>query len=243
MLSVMAGPDEWDRTSLEGAPQDYVGALALGVRGLRVAFSPDLGGLAVDAEVATVVREAAHVFDGLGCVVEEVKPGFADSHDLIRCMWSAHEAGIYAQYLPRWRDRMDPGLVACIEDGLRYSMVEYVEARGRKFAFWDSVRPIFEKYDLLLTPTISVAAFPVGRLNPEHWPQHPWTGSAGPRSATRSTSRDSRPRRFPPGSPRLACRSACRSSAAASPTSPCCRRRRPSKPRARGESADPRSIN
>ena len=174
MLSVMAGPDEWDRTSLEGTPQDYVGALARGVGGLRVAFSPDLGGLAVDAEVATVVREAAHVFDGLGCVVEEVKPGFADSHDLIRCMWSAHEAGIYAQYLPRWRDRMDPGLVACIEDGLRYSMVEYVEARGRKFAFWDSVRPLFEKYDLLLTPTISVAAFPVGRLNPADWPQHPW---------------------------------------------------------------------
>src|SRR5712691_11038861 len=174
MLSVIAGPDEWDRTSLEGAPQDYVRALARGVGGLRVAFSPDLGGLAVDVEVATVVREAARVFDGLGCVVEEVKPGFADSHGLIRCMWSAHEAGIYAQYLPRWRDRMDPGLVACIEDGLRYSMVEYVEARGRKFAFWDSVRPLFEKYDLLLTPTTSVAAFPVGRLNPADWPQHPW---------------------------------------------------------------------
>jgi aspartyl-tRNA(Asn)/glutamyl-tRNA(Gln) amidotransferase subunit A len=174
MLSVMAGPDDWDRTSLEAPPEDYVGKLDAGIRGLKVAFSPDLGGFPVDAEVARPVAEAAKAFEGLGCVVEEVKPGFADSHDLIRCLWSAHEAGNYAQYLPRWRDRMDPGLVACIEDGLQYSLVDYVEARGQKLAYWDTVRPLFEKYDLLLTPTLSVVAFPVGRLNPEHWPQHVW---------------------------------------------------------------------
>ena len=174
MLSVMAGPDEWDRTSLETAPDDYAGKLTAGIKGLKVAFSSDLGGFPVDAEVASIVKQAARAFEDLGCVVDEVKPGFADSHDLIRCLWSAHEAGNYAQYLPQWRDRMDPGLVACIEGGLRYSMVDYVEARGQKLAYWDTVRPLFEKFDLLLTPTLSVAAFPVGRLNPEHWRQHAW---------------------------------------------------------------------
>src|SRR5438034_7895317 len=174
MLTVMAGPDEWDRTSLEGAPRDYVGDLGRGIKGLRLAWSPDLDGLAVDADVAAVVRQAVRAFDGLGCVVEEVKPGFADTHELIRCMWSTHEAGNYAQYLREWGKRMDPGLVACIEDGLRYSVVDYIEARGQKFAFWDTVRPLFEKYDLLLTPTTSVAAFPVGQLNPASWPQHAW---------------------------------------------------------------------
>jgi len=174
MLSVMAGPDDWDRSSLEATPDDYVGKLGAGVKGLKVAFSPDLGGFPVDAEVATQVAQAVRAFTDLGCVVDEVKPGFADSHDLIRCLWSAHEAGNYAQYLPQWRDRMDPGLVACIEDGLHCSMVDYIEARAQKLAYWDTVRPLFEKYDLLLTPTLSVGAFPVGRLNPEHWPQHVW---------------------------------------------------------------------
>jgi len=174
MLSVMAGPDDWDRSSLEATPDDYVGKLGAGVKGLKVAFSPDLGGFPVDAEVATQVAQAVRAFTDLGCVVDEVKPGFADSHDLIRCLWSAHEAGNYAQYLPQWRDRMDPGLVACIEDGLHYSMIDYIEARAQKLAYWDTVRPLFEKYDLLLTPTLSVGAFPVGRLNPEHWPQHVW---------------------------------------------------------------------
>src|SRR3989454_3655907 len=75
MLAAMAGPDEGDRTSLEGVPPGYVGSLGRGIEGLRVAFSPHLGRLPVDAAVATVVGQAVRAFDGLGCVVEEVKPG------------------------------------------------------------------------------------------------------------------------------------------------------------------------
>jgi aspartyl-tRNA(Asn)/glutamyl-tRNA(Gln) amidotransferase subunit A len=173
MLGVMAGPDEIDRTSLPDAPADYVGRLRKSVSGLRVAFSPDLDTLRVDPDVAAAVREAVRTFETLGCAVEEVKAGFADSHDMIRVMWNAHEAGNYARYLPEWRDRMDPGLVASIEDGLGVSLVDYIEMRGRKLAYWDSVRPLFERYDLLLTPSLSIAALPVGRINPESWPEPP----------------------------------------------------------------------
>jgi aspartyl-tRNA(Asn)/glutamyl-tRNA(Gln) amidotransferase subunit A len=174
MLGVMAGPDPWDATSLEGAPADYLGDLHRGVRGLRVAFSADLGGLRVDGDVATIVRQAALALQQLGAAVEEVKPGFADTSQLILAMWSMHYAGMYSQYLGQWRSRMDPGLIACIADGLRRSAVDYLDARGKKIAFWDSVRPLFETYDLLLTPTVSVTALPVNRLNPDGWPQHAW---------------------------------------------------------------------
>jgi aspartyl-tRNA(Asn)/glutamyl-tRNA(Gln) amidotransferase subunit A len=174
MLSVMAGPDPWDQTSLEALPADYVGLLDRGVKGRRVAFSPDLDGLRVDADVAALVRTAAAAFEMLGCAVEEVRPGFADSAEIVRCLWSSHYAGNYGPYVAEWGARMDPGLLACIEHGRGYSAADYVAVRGRKLAHWDSVRALFERYDLLLTPTVSVAAFPVGRLNPEHFPQHPW---------------------------------------------------------------------
>jgi len=174
MLAVMAGPDDWDRTSLDSVPADYVGRLDEGIKGLRVAWSPDLGGLRVDAEVAVLVAQAALSFQELGCIVEEVTPRFADTHDIIRCMWNVHEAGNYGHFLSQWRDRMDPGLVAAIEDGARYSAADYVAMRGRKLDYWDSVRPLFETYDLLLTPSVSVSALEVGRLNPAHFPQHAW---------------------------------------------------------------------
>jgi aspartyl-tRNA(Asn)/glutamyl-tRNA(Gln) amidotransferase subunit A len=174
MLSVMAGPDDWDKTALDAPPADYVGLLGRGVKGLRIAWSPDFDTLRVDPEVAEVVRRAAGAFTEAGATVEEVKCNFADSHDMIRVTWAAHEAGIYGEHLPKWRDQMDPGLVACIEDGYRCTMEQYIQIRNRKLAYWDSVRPLFEKYDLLLSPSLSVAAFPVNRLNPEHWPQHVW---------------------------------------------------------------------
>ena len=174
MLGVMAGPDPMDATALDAAPPDYLGLLDRGVKGLKIAYSPDLGGLRVDAQVAGVVAAAARAFQSLGADVEEVKPGFADSHEMIRLLWGAHYIGTYGQFLDEWRSRMDPGLVACMEAATRWSARDYVAMRGRKIGYWDSVRPLFERHDLLLTPTTSVAAFEVGRLNPEGWPQHEW---------------------------------------------------------------------
>jgi aspartyl-tRNA(Asn)/glutamyl-tRNA(Gln) amidotransferase subunit A len=175
MLAAMAGPDDADVTCLEAPAADYVGRLDRGVEGLRIAFSPDLGTLRVDPEVAGPVAAAARAFETLGATVEEVKPGFADTTDMIRLIWGAHYIGNYGQFLDEWRGRMDPGLVACMDEAKRWTAQEYVAMRGRKIAFWDSVRPLFERYDLLLTPTTSVAAFEVGRLNPAGWPQHTWS--------------------------------------------------------------------
>ena len=93
---------------------------------------------------------------------------------MIRLMWGAHYLGNYGQFLEQWRDRMDPGLVACMDEARRWSAAEYVAMRAGRINFWDSVRPLFERYDLLLTPTVSVAPFGVGKLNPDGWPQHRW---------------------------------------------------------------------
>ena len=77
----------------------------------------------------------------------------------------------------------------------------YLQTRGRTIAYRHSVRPPFETDDLLLTPTVSVPALPVGRLNPDHWPQHAWDwiGGAGfsyPFNWTGQPARRHRPRRL-----------------------------------------------
>ena len=59
MLQAMSGPDDRDQASLEAPPADYVGRLDNGIDGLRVAYSPDLGYLPVDSEVAESVAGAA----------------------------------------------------------------------------------------------------------------------------------------------------------------------------------------
>ena len=117
MLGVMAGPDDWDRQSLDAAPDDYVGRLRTGVKGLRVGWSLDLGCLQVDPEVGQVAKRAALAFQELGCAVEDVKLSWPDTREMIHLMWNAHYAGNYGQYLDEFRSSMDPGLVAALEDG------------------------------------------------------------------------------------------------------------------------------
>ena len=126
------------------------------------------------SEVASLVADAVKVFESLGCEVEALDPDLGDPREMELFFYAANFAGNLAPVLDEWEHRMDPGLVACARDGLHYSAVEYVQMVGRRIAYYDKVRSFIDDFDLLLTPTQSVAAFPAGRLIPEHWEQHPW---------------------------------------------------------------------
>jgi aspartyl-tRNA(Asn)/glutamyl-tRNA(Gln) amidotransferase subunit A len=174
MVTALAGPDDRDMTSLEAPPEDFLGRLEEGVTGLKVAYSPDLGYLRVDPEVAAAVRGAVRAFEGLGCSVEEVNPGWGDPIDMEHCHFASNYAGMLGSLLDRWADKMDPGLVALTRHGMSYSAGDYCRAQGERLAYYDKVRAFFERYDLVLTPALSVAAFPADLLVPSHWEQHPW---------------------------------------------------------------------
>jgi aspartyl-tRNA(Asn)/glutamyl-tRNA(Gln) amidotransferase subunit A len=174
MLEVMAGPHPLDYTSLEAGPAAYGARLQEGIKGRRIAYSPDLGHARVDPDVAALVKAAAQRFTQLGAIVEEVEtPWAAPGPELIRFFWSAHLTRLKPQ-LKDWETRMDPGLVACIEASTDVSIAEYQVARERKMTYIADINRWFEAWDFLLTPAVSVAAFPAERLLPAHWPQHDW---------------------------------------------------------------------
>jgi aspartyl-tRNA(Asn)/glutamyl-tRNA(Gln) amidotransferase subunit A len=174
MLEVMAGPHHLDYTTLEAWPVAYGARLSEGIKGKKIAFSPDLGVARVDPDVAALVKSAATRFSELGAHVEEVvipwgKPG----PELIRFFWSAHVTS-RKPLLDRWENQMDPGLVACIRAAENIRIDEYQAARERKMRYVADIHRWFENWDFLLTPSVSVAAFPAEKLMPDHWPSHPW---------------------------------------------------------------------
>ncbi len=166
MLNIMAGADPRDRLSIP-TDTDYLAALEGDIAGLRVAWSPDLGYALVDPEVREIVTKAALRFEELGCHVEEAHPNLEDPWEsIVHVIWASAFAGIHLHDLDAVRDQIDPGLVRVIEQGLELTGAEVAIAYAKRNDYYHAWREFMEGYDLVLTPTLPVTAFPAGDDHP-----------------------------------------------------------------------------
>jgi aspartyl-tRNA(Asn)/glutamyl-tRNA(Gln) amidotransferase subunit A len=174
LLKVIAGPDERDLLSLPADATDYRAACEGDVRDLPVAWSPTLGYAKVDPEVASATEAAANVFESsLGCKVEAADPGFQSPWSMFSVLWAMSYALRLRSFLPGWENRMDPDPVTLIREIERLGPADYGKAFAKRAVLWDTTRKFFDRFDLLLTPTLPVPAFAVGRGAPEGIPVVP----------------------------------------------------------------------
>ncbi len=174
MTQAMAGPHVWDYTSLEAPPQDYASHLHADMKGKRIGYSRDLGHARVDPEVAAAVDIAVKAFEDMGAIVEEVTPAWGKlGPELVRFFWPATFTG-RLRHLPEFESRMDPGFVAMIKYASGFTTSQFMQMRERRFAYVQAIHEYMEGFDFLLSPAVSVAAFPADKLQPAHWPQHEW---------------------------------------------------------------------
>jgi len=167
VLSVIAGPDDRDRHSIPAGDVDWTAAAHAGdLRGLRVAYSADLGRVAVDPEVARVVGEAARAFAELGCEVVEADPSFADPGAAFAAL-IALESDLRGmrELVARHGDEMSPHLVDLVTREWRAE--DFTDAQTVRKAVVNAMWRFMRDYDLLLTPTLTTAAFPVHMQGPE----------------------------------------------------------------------------
>jgi len=165
LLNATAGGDPRDRLSWSSGA-DYLSGLDDGIAGLRVAWSPDLGCATVAPGVREITEQAARRFEELGCHVEEAHPGLPDPWDIEGVIWEASMAGVFRGRLDEVRDRLDPGLLRVVERGNHLAAADLAAAQQRRADYYDGWRRFMERYDLLLTPTLPVAAFAAGDDEP-----------------------------------------------------------------------------
>ena len=160
LLQVLAGHDSRDTGSLRDAPADYLTAADRGVDGLRFAWSPDFGYAPIDPEVRRLAQQGAKAFEDMGCVVEETDLGLDspfDSFWLLFCaVASARSPTILAEHS---EDLTDYGR-ECFEHGAKATGADFAKALGQIDILKAQFAEVFETYDLVLTPTVAVTAFP-----------------------------------------------------------------------------------
>ena len=81
-------------------------------------------------------------------------------------------------YLPEWEDRLDPTLAKLIESRQTISGVDYAKGLKQRNIVAERVNRLFADYDVLLTPTVLLTAFEIGR-NPPAYIAGQFIGSAG----------------------------------------------------------------
>lgn len=172
LMNAIARYDRRDPFALPDDGVDYVAACEQplirppGGVPVRVAWSADLGFAPVERETREIVAAAARAFGELGLEVEEASPALGDPSTILRALYGGAQAGAHAARPPEQKAQMDPELVAYAEASSTLSPVEYFRAVVARQAMVDTLRRFFERYDLLLTPTLCLPAFPLGLVGP-----------------------------------------------------------------------------
>ncbi|HET6850089.1 MAG TPA: amidase family protein [Gaiellales bacterium] len=142
-------------------------ALGGGVSGLRVAWGGDLGFAAAEPEVVAVCEAAARSFAALGATVDEAFPPLGDPWPVVDTIWCANQAAPFSgSRLDAARERLDGGRVPVIERGLGMTATELVDAQAAKAVYAAAWEAFMREWDLVLTPTLPLTAFPAGLDQP-----------------------------------------------------------------------------
>jgi len=165
MMEVIAGRDDRDRRSLPETGPRYLPLADAGLNGVKIGWTPDLGYAVVDPQVVAGVTAAADVFESLGAAVEPATLDLEHPGMAFAAIWAVTFASRYLDKLDEWQEQMDPRLVAIIERGKDITAIDYARAATAREELWQAIRPVFEKYDLLLTPTTAVPAFEVDKAD------------------------------------------------------------------------------
>ncbi len=185
-LGAVAGADARDATTRDVAVPDYVAAIGLGVRGVRVGVCPELLGEGVDPGVRESVEAALRVLESLGCTVREVslphaRYGIAAYYlgasaeassnlarfDCVRYGRRAAAESISELYAESRREGFGDEVKRRIMLGTfalsaGYHDAYYGRAQKTRRRIAEDYENVFAEVDVLASPTSPTAAFPLG---------------------------------------------------------------------------------
>jgi Asp-tRNA(Asn)/Glu-tRNA(Gln) amidotransferase A subunit family amidase len=161
-MSIAQGPDERDIQSIVSA-QNFRVPVPADLTGFKLAFSMDLGHLAINDDVQAVIKNALEKLRNVGADITIVELGWpAELQHVWSEYWKVFMAAYFGQYLETWRERMDPNVVELIEAGMTLRAVDYKRLEIARTEAWHKLSAILNRFHGLLCPVMTMAAPKVG---------------------------------------------------------------------------------
>ena len=187
LLNIIAGHDEKDSTSVKKEKVDYTKALKNDVKGLKIGVPKEFFDKGINEEVNKALKQAIETYKKLGAIVEECSLDIADyalaTYYIIACAEASSNLGRfdgirYGYRTPNYETLQD---IYCNsrseafgdEVKRRIILGTYVLSSGYYDAYYKKAQQVrtlvkkefdklYEKYDILLTPTSPNVAFEIG---------------------------------------------------------------------------------
>lgn len=149
-LGVLAGPDPRDPGAYPSDPSIFLRPLERDLRGVRVAWCPDLGGLPLDPAVRAVLDAQRKQFEAMGCVVDDAAPDLRDAEQIFLVLRVFRSAANYGKVLDEHRDLLKRDAVEEIEQGRALSSAAVADAMVKQSELFDRMRRFEERYEFTL---------------------------------------------------------------------------------------------
>ena len=187
LLNLLAGHDEKDTTSVNIPKVDYVKELKNDVKGMKIAVPKEFFGEGLNEEVKESLMKAIEKYKELGAEVEEVSLNIVDyiiaTYYIISCAEASSNLGRFdgIRYGHRTEnfENLEDIYVNSRTEGFgaevkrRIILGTYVLSSGYYDAYYKKAQQVrtlvkqefdkvFEKYDVILTPTSPTVAFEIG---------------------------------------------------------------------------------
>ena len=167
MLSVIAGPDPRSPIAIAEPGSMLNRPLDREFKGVKIAWSKDLGELPVDPRVTKVLESRRRVFEDLGCIVEEAQPDFSDADEIFK-VWRAWNFELqYAELLKDHRELIKDTVIWNVEEGQKLTGPQIGKAEIKRTELYHRVREFMKNHDYLICPVNQVPPFDINR----HWVQ------------------------------------------------------------------------
>ena len=161
LLQAIAGYDPKDPASANRPIPDYRGALTGDIRGLRIGIVRHLyeDDITIASEVRAALEEAYAVFRSLGATLEDVRIRPAADYYAVKItiaeseQYAIHEEELRTRPGDFGADFLGRALPAVL-----YSGTDYVQAQRERRLMLAQMTPIYEKFDVLVTPTAPAPA-------------------------------------------------------------------------------------
>jgi len=159
ILTAIAGFDRRSPISIAEPASIFAGPLNRDFKGVRIAWSMNLGGLPVDPGVTAVIEAQRNIFEDLGCIIEEDFPDFSDADEVFQ-VWRAWRYELmFGELLKEQGDKLKDTVMWNIEKGIKLTGPEIGKAERKRTALYHRVRKFMETYEYIILPVSQVPPF------------------------------------------------------------------------------------